>query len=182
MFTQSAVKLIELSMFQHNYVKLEKCVLGEVIVSFDHHIFPKKEVYKIFSSLGFSVLESEEDLLLEKIKHAAIQLIHLSYNANSLIRNSDYISEKVQLSYDKISKLFSSKTGTTIEKYLILLKIEKAKELISGNEYSLSEISYMLGYSSVQYLSKQFKMITGETVSHFKSAPSCSRIALEDLV
>ncbi len=99
---------------------------------------------------------------------AAIELIYFSNNANSLIRNSDYISERVQQPYSKISRVFSYVTATTLEKYLILLKIEKTKELLIHNELSLSEIAYQLGYSSVQYLSNQFKKITGFTVSQYR--------------
>jgi AraC-like DNA-binding protein len=67
-----------------------------------------------------------------------------------------------------ITTLFSSVEGTTIEKYYIAQKIEKAKELLVYGELSLSEIAYRLGYSSVQHLSNQFKKVTGLTPSHFK--------------
>jgi AraC-like DNA-binding protein len=56
----------------------------------------------------------------------------------------------------------------TLEKYIILQKIEKVKELIRFDEMTLSEIAYMMGYSSVQYLSTQFKKITGISVSEYK--------------
>ena len=40
---------------------------------------------------------------------------------------------------------------TTLERYIILQKIERIKQLIDNNEHTLSEISYMMDYSSVQY-------------------------------
>jgi len=46
--------------------------------------------------------------------------------------------------------------------------MEKVKELLSYNELTLSEIAYRLGYSSVAYLSAQFKKATGLTPSQFK--------------
>jgi AraC-like DNA-binding protein len=103
-------------------------------------------------------------------------------NINSLIRNSDYISDKLQMPYDKLSRIFSKTTGTTLEKYLIVLKIEKVKELLERDEFTLSEIAYMLGYSSVQYLSNQFRKVSGHTVSEYKQSPESKRIPLEDLL
>jgi YesN/AraC family two-component response regulator len=128
------------------------------------------------------VINDPDVEIVEKTKVAAIELIYYANNTNSLIRNSDYISERVQLPYEKISKLFSKVTNSTLEKYIILLKIEKAKELLVKNDYSLSEISYMLGYSSVHYLSNQFKRVTGHTVSQYKSLPKPERIPLENLL
>ena len=74
----------------------------------------------------------------------------------------------MKLDYSYMSNLFSSVEGLTIEKYLILQKIEKVKELLVYDELSLNEISYLLSYSSVQHLSNQFKKTTGLTPSHFK--------------
>ena len=105
--------------------------------------------------------------MTEQIKAASIELVHQYNNANSLLRNSDYLSEKLGLPYEKLSKHFREQTGTTLEQYLILLKVEKAKELIAYGEHTLSEIAYILGYSSVQWLSTQFKKVTGYTVSQY---------------
>jgi YesN/AraC family two-component response regulator len=69
-----------------------------------------------------------------------------------------------------MSKLFSKYEKTTLEKYIINQKINKAKELIKTDEYTLSEIAYMMDYSSVQHLSNQFKKITGQSVSEFKDS------------
>ena len=134
------------------------------------------------SELGFTVVTDANESLVENIKVAAIELIHHSNNMSSLIRNSDYISDRVQVPYDKLSKVFSLVTNMTLEKYLILLKIERAKELILNSEYTLSEISYMLGYSSVQYLSNQFKKTTGFTVSQYKNGAPVERIPLENIL
>ena len=81
--------------------------------------------------------------------------------------------------YSYLSNLFSSVEGITIEKYLIQQKIEKVKELLVYDELSLNEISYQLGYSSVQHLSNQFKKITGLTPSHFKNIKNNKRKPLD---
>lgn len=78
--------------------------------------------------------------------------------------------------------MFSDATGITLEKYIILLKIERVKELLSYNDHTLSEISYQMGYSSVQYLSNQFKQVSGVTVSQFKQGLGDGRIPLDELL
>lgn len=182
MLSYSCIKLIEMVFAQKESVKLLSIVLGEVTVQFDNQIISRNKIVDVFKDLNFDIVRDPDVEIVEKTKIAAIEIIHMSFNANSLIRNSEYISDKLQLPYDKISKVFSQVTGSTLEKYIILLKIEKAKEMIVNNEYNLSEISYMLGYSSVHYLSNQFKKTTGVTVSQFKDNPSAYRKKLEELV
>ena len=83
--------------------------------------------------------------------------------------------------YSYLSNLFSSVEGLTIEKYTILQRIEKVKELLVYDEQSLSEIAYITGYSSVQHLSQQFKKTTGLTPSHFKLIKEKKRNPLDNL-
>ena len=94
---------------------------------------------------------------------------------------SDLLAKELGHDYSYLSNLFSSVEGVTIEKYLILQKIEKVKELLVYNELSLNEISFQLGYSSVQHLSNQFKKITGLTPSHFKKLKENKRKPLDEV-
>lgn len=80
-----------------------------------------------------------------------------------------------------MSNLFSEVEGSTIEKYHIMQRIERAKELLVYHELSLSEIADSLGYSSVAYLSNQFKKITGLTPTFYKSLRDHKRKNIEDL-
>ena len=160
----------------------EKTTLGKAVVSFEAGAFKKEDFSRALNELGFELIERKEDQAVEQIKVAAIELVYHANNANSLIRNSDYLSEKVGMPYSSLSKLFSESTGHTLEKYIILLKIEKAKELLSYNEYTLSEIAYMMGYSSVQYLSNQFRQVTGYTVSEYKTKGINDRRLLDKLL
>jgi len=53
--------------------------------------------------------------------------------------------------------------------------------LIENDEYSLSEIAYMMDYSSVQYLSNQFKKMTGTTVTQYKLGDEVGKKAIDEL-
>ena len=98
-----------------------------------------------------------------------------------MVKNSDYLVGKFNISYPSISAIFSKREKITLEKFIILQKIEKVKELIEYGELTLSEIAYMMGYSSVQYLSTQFKTITGISVTDYKSDPTITRKSLESI-
>jgi AraC-like DNA-binding protein len=59
------------------------------------------------------------------------------------------------------------------------LKIERVKELLEFRKWTLSEIAWKLNYSSVQYLSNQFKKVTGQTVTEYLDKSSGSRKSLD---
>jgi AraC-like DNA-binding protein len=94
---------------------------------------------------------------------------------------SAYLSEKLHQNYSSLSSVFSEQEETTIEKYVIYLKIERVKELLSYGEMTLSEIAWKLNYSSVAYLSSQFKQITGMSVTDYKKARDSFRKPLDGI-
>ena len=105
--------------------------------------------------------------LIEKIKSIIVEMVHYADELPE-IKTSQYISEKLHHKYADLANHFSEATGTTIEHFFIIHKIEKAKEMLLYSTLSLTEIAYKLNYSSVAHLSSQFKKITGLTPSFFK--------------
>jgi YesN/AraC family two-component response regulator len=119
---------------------------------------------------GFELLEDEDGVLLEKIRiHLIAYLAHIENNKEpeSL---SVFLGRKIGKNYSLLSKHFSKNNHKTIEKHFINLKIERVKELLDYNEFTLSQIAPKLGYSNVHYLSSQFKKITGESVTMYKKS------------
>src|SRR5690606_4354279 len=106
---------------------------------------------------GFELLDDQKAKLVEEIKRSIIELVQDGELDEMNIRLSDYLAKKLHRDYHYLSTLFSSIDNTTIEQYFILQKIEKVKEWLAYNEYTLSEIAYKMGYSSVAHLSGQFK-------------------------
>ncbi len=182
MISRTCIRYVELCFSEVEGVELQRVELGQVQLRIDEEKSSPEKVKARFKEIGFEVIEDRDAILTEKVKLAAIELIMYANNKNSLIRNSDYISDKVQEPYDKISKVFSKVAGMTLEKFIILLKIEKIKEMILRDELTLSEIAYQLGYSSVQYLSRQFKQITGYTFSEFKALDKPPIRAIDELI
>ena len=134
----------------------------------------------MLQSFGFDLIDDKKSKLIEKIKNTIVELVHYSDHQLS-INFSEHISSKLHHDYNYMSNLFSEVEGITIEKYFISQKIEKVKELLKYDELSLSEIADRLGYSSVAYLSNQFKKQTGLTPTFYKSLKQNKRKNLDDL-
>ena len=154
---------------------------GKVSITYDPGRHDHDSVSGIISEIGMEVLESREKVLVERIKRTVIELIHHMNNVDSIVRKSDYLVEKLGYSYQHLSKTFSAHEPATLERYIILQKIERIKELIDNQEYTLSEIAYMMDYSSVQYLSNQFHKITGMTVSEYKLSDRSSKKPIDNI-
>lgn len=132
------------------------------------------------TKLGFELLNDREQQVVNQIKSLLIERVHYQTTPSPLTL-SQWLSQQLHKDYSSLSKLFSKTTGITIEHYLILQKIERAKELLSYDERSISAIALQLGYSSTAHLSNQFKKITGMSPSKFKQLQSKPRQFLDDL-
>ena len=118
-------------------------------------------------ALGFELINDKKTRLIENIKKAVITLVQSPEPAEK-VKLSEYLSSCLFHDYTHLSNLFSTVEGVTIEQYFINQKIEKTRELLVYDEFTLTEIADRLGYSSVAHLSRQFKKVTGMTPSQFK--------------
>lgn len=154
--------------------------LGEVELKNDILENQKKELLKNLRAVGFDLIDDRKSKTIDKIKTLIIDLVQ---NKNNDLKTnlSEFLFQELNQDYNTLSNLFSEVENTTIEKYFINLKIEKVKELIIYDELSLSEIAYLLNYSSVSHLSNQFKKVTGFSPTHFKTIKTIKRKQIEDL-
>ena len=159
---------------------VESIVLDRAVVLIDTGRTSLKQVNEALGKLGMGLISGREELVVEQTKQAVVDLIHRMNNVNSIVQKSEYLVGKLGMSYQQLSRLFSKHEGMTLEKYIILHKIERIKELIDQNEFTLSEIAYMMDYSSVQYLSSQFRKYAGYTVSDYKAGAG-GRVSLHKL-
>lgn len=154
--------------------------LGEIELRENDISHVKEQLREELQAVGFDLLDDKRTKTIEKVKNVITDLVQ---NKDNRLQTtlSDYLSDQLHQDYSALSNLFSEVEGTTIEKYYILQKIEKVKELLVYDELTLSEIAYQLNYSSVAYLSNQFKKTTGLTPSHFKQLGTIKRKSLEEL-
>jgi AraC-like DNA-binding protein len=165
--------------FEKLNISLLHVELGKVSTSGEPSSEQIKAIRKTLSENGFELIDDKKSKIIESIKTTIIEIIHHSAKVPDTVNSSDYIASTLGYDYSYLSNLFSSVEGITIEKYIINQKIEKVKELLVYDELTLSEISYQLGYSSVQHLSNQFKKVTGLTPSHFKKLKENKRKPLD---
>lgn len=167
----------ELEKLGLHYISVE---LGEVEILENITTEQLNQFDESLKKSGLEIMDDKKSMLIEKIKNCIVELVHYS-DEQLKVNLSDYLSEKLSHDYTYLANLFSEVQGTTIEKFFIAHKIEKAKELLVYDELNLTEIADKLHYSSVAHLSNQFKKITGLTPSHFKKLKHKRRIALEDV-
>lgn len=126
-----------------------------------------KDFINSLSEYGIEIIDNQKSILVQKIKNAIIDMVYSDKGIQSL-KISTYLSEKLNESYRTLSQVFSEVTFISIENFIILHKIERVKQLLLTENLSLTEISFMMNYSSVAYLSQQFKNITGVTPTAFQ--------------
>jgi len=154
--------------------------LGKAVVSFPEEK-TLEPIKMILEKNGFELIEDKKAQLVDTIKTTIIELIYQDKLEAMNINFSDYLSEKLGRDYHYLTSLFSSMTGITIEKFFILQKVERVKEWLVYNDFTLSEMSFKLGYSSVAHLSNQFKQVTGLTPTQFKNLKLPQRKPLDKL-
>ena len=161
-------------------IPLVKLELGEIETKGDVSDDEKRELNKRIKKVGLELLEKKQGVLIEKIRKVMIDYVYNSEEKPN-IKFSALLSEELNNSYTYLANFFSEVEATTIEQYIISLKIERIKELIIFGEHTFSEIAYMLHYSSVAHLSAQFKKATGLTPSHFKALKEKRRITIQNI-
>lgn len=159
-------------------IQASQVKLGEVVLEKQPSDAQIQQFTAAIEAMGFERIDDKKSRVAEQIKSQIIQLVHQDNN-DVKVNISDYLSAALHHDYSYLSNHFSEVEGTTIEKYYIAQKIEKVKELLVYDELSLSEIADKLNYSSVAYLSNQFKKITGYTPSQFKQISTDKRKPLD---
>jgi len=162
-------------------IEFHKIQLGQIELKKEPNTEQLEQIRSLLQQHGFELLDDKKSKIVEKIKTTIVSLIHGTEAEELNLKLSAILEEKLQTDYHYLSTLFSSVEGVTIERYTILQRIEKVKELLMYDEKSISEIAYEMGYSSVQHLSQQFKKITGLTPSHFKQLKENKRKPLDKI-
>jgi AraC-like DNA-binding protein len=164
-FNNVCRKVLEEKLQKHD---IKHRVLGFGEVEILGKVDPEKisDFTEDLKEYGIDIIENQKTILVQKMKDTIIEMIHSPELVN--VKSSVYLAEKLSHSYGYLSNLFSDVTYTSIENYIILQKIEYAKQLIVSAQLSLTEIAFKLNYSSVAHLSTQFKNVTGITPSAFQ--------------
>jgi len=167
----------ELKKLQLHFIVVD---LGEVEIMEDISVEQREQLKIALLNTGLELMDDKRAVLIEKIKNVIIEMVH---HTDGVIKTnfSNYLSEKLNHDYTYLANLFSEIQGITIEQFIISHKIERIKELIIYDELNISEIAWKMNYSSVSYLSNQFKKVTGLSPSHFKQLKNKRRSPIEEI-
>jgi len=163
-------------------IKVSSIELGVLVIDemAGNHTEILAKIESVLHANKFEIIHSSEEILIEKIKHFLLRKIE-ELPLDSTVNLSQILSAEFNHEYKSLSKLFSHIENITVEKYFIKLKIEKVKELIQLRQYTFSEIGHLLDYSSVNHLSRQFKEITGESMTEYKNAELANRRPYDEI-
>jgi len=126
----------------------------------------KQKLNRELKDYGLELINSHAGGLISQIKNEIADYIFYREIAESS-NLSCYLSEKLGYSYAHLSSVFAANTHSTIENFVILIRIDAAKQMMLTGKYTLTEIAYSLNFSNVSHLSGQFKKVTGLTPSRF---------------
>jgi AraC family transcriptional regulator len=163
-------------------IEYENVTLGEIILPRALSSTEKKTLGALLLKNGFELIDNHSGAIIEKIKSTVIEKARMNLRPDEKkLKLSALLSRRLNYEYSHLSTLFSEVEGRTIENYFIEQRIEYAKELIIYGQKNLSEIAFLLDYSSVAHLSAQFKKVTGLTPTFFKTVGASKRKAIDDV-
>lgn len=149
----------------------------EIITIFNRieHLWTfKKPAYKIKCMAGlyeilaklyeFDSVDYQLSSKFDLIK-PAVNYLEEHYNDTSL--TNEKLSALLGISTVYFRKIFTSIYNVSPMKYIQMIRIEKAKDMLVGDFSSITKIAENTGFSSIYHFSKSFKNLTGYTPSEF---------------
>lgn len=114
----------------------------------------------LIQHLSFTGNEPEENSLSNTRFLQMIAYINEHYTQDISLTQ---MGEELHLNNNYLSQIFKRETGITFSKYIVNLRIEKAKELLATGNYSIGKTAQEVGFNDYFYFLKTFKRITGMT-------------------
>ncbi len=138
-------------------------------------LFPNKKsknfslLYEIFDLLSKTASASESAVL-----EPAINALYQEYTNPDI--TIAYLAKVAHVSECYFRRLFLKTFGISPKKHLCAQRINHAKQLLKEGKYSVTEIAFKSGFSSVYYFSKAFKLCTGITANEFAKLNAIQRM------
>ncbi|HFA49207.1 MAG TPA: AraC family transcriptional regulator [Bacteroidetes bacterium] len=162
-------------------IELLQLKMGKIKFRFNNKKTTIEDIKKVLEMDEFEFVKDKDEMISEEIKLALIELVK-NLPLDRAKNLSDFLVEKLHRDYWTLSKTFSKTEGVTIQRYFILLRIEKAKELIEYEQMNFSEIAYELGYQNIYGLSAQFKQEAGISMSEYKKLKNHLRTPFDKII
>lgn len=158
----------------YSAVRLGEAFLDRELTSIENH-----QLQKRFEKVGFEIIQDRNERLINSIKSIIIEQVYSNDISNQKL--SSILTKELNYDYSHITHLFSESEGQSIQKFYSAIRIERVKELLNYDEFSIAMIADNLGYSTPAYLSTSFKKATGFTPSEYKNLRIEDRISLDSV-
>lgn len=157
-----------------NYFFKNNNIIRNLLISVEKEWTFKKYAYKKKClSLLYEILALlEQNEMLSYIDEDKLNIIkpsieYLENNYYDPQINVTILAKQSRVSISYFRKLFSLIYGMSPSKYLQVIRINKAKDLLANGLHSIGEIAEIVGYSNIYYFSNAFKKATGISPSKF---------------
>ncbi len=153
--------------------------LGQAILARDLEKREKIALDKEFEKVGFEIIQDRNEKLINNIKSLIIEKV---YSEEVTIEKlSGLLTSELNYDYSHITHVFTESEGQSIQKFYNAVRIERVKELLNYDDWSIAMIADNLGYSTPAYLSTSFKNATGLTPSEYKKMHASDRKTLDSI-
>ena len=102
-----------------------------------------------------------------RIMHQAGVVSYLEEHYADTIRLDD-LTAKAHMSRSTLLRAFKLAFGHSPIDYLIRLRVDRAADMLRNTDWDLSRIAFNCGFSDSNYLSRQFRSITGMSPRTFR--------------
>ena len=150
--------------------------IKELLLGISEEMIHRRERYEVMVRLKLSqillmVCRSRKKNLLKEMsqtvqtaKHGKVHEVaeYLTLHCETG-ESLEELSESFFISKSYLSRIFREVTGFSVNEYRNLARVRKARELLAGSGYSITEISEILGFESVTYFERVFKKHTDMT-------------------
>ena len=149
-----------------------KSTLDHILYQYEHpgqHTNMLLKIYfcELYVLLSKVISETRDELGQPKNQHVTLGLDYLA-NFYSTSLTAGEIANHVGLSPRHFSRLFAQELGMTVQEYLSILRIKKAKDLLQNSDMDITGIAFSLGFNSSQYFITCFKRIEHVTPKTYR--------------
>ena len=153
--------------------------LGEAILTRDLESKERLQLEKEFAKVGFEILQGRNEKLISNIKSVIIENVYSGEVSTEKL--SSILTSKLNYDYSHITHVFTESEGQSIQKFYNAVRIERAKELMDYDDWSIAMIADNLGYSTPAYLSTSFKNATSLSPSEYRKRAEKDRKNLDSI-
>jgi two-component system, response regulator YesN len=151
------------------HVEIQEMVEGDIVekLSGYHHL---SDMFSFLEKLVFDIREANIETSKTRANDILEEAIfYLNNNYADTNVSMDSLCEKLGVSISYLSTMFKKVLDSSFGKYLIGLRMEKAKELLRFSNMKIYEIATNVGYNDVYYFSYSFKKYTGQSPKEYRN-------------